>query len=161
MREMSKSSMCPFSSVAQLCLTLRDPMDCSTSGLPVPHHLPEFAQVHVHCCSIIYSGKYIYIIYSFVSKGNCWINNDTSVLWNNVFCVKSVFACYVQQKRNLHLCKPESISIGRCTQGDQEMDWLLGWLYVELWTVSSGEHLSSLCLDSTFFVLILFPGSSS
>ena len=24
-------------------------MDCSTSGLTVPHHLPKFAQVHVHC----------------------------------------------------------------------------------------------------------------
>ena len=35
-------------SVAQLCLT-RDYMDCSMPGLPVPHHLPKFAQVHVHC----------------------------------------------------------------------------------------------------------------
>ena len=25
-----------------------DPMDCSMPGFPVPHHLPEFAQVHVH-----------------------------------------------------------------------------------------------------------------
>ena len=24
-------------------------MGCSTTGLPVPHHFPEFAQVHVHC----------------------------------------------------------------------------------------------------------------
>ena len=37
-----------FSSVAQLCPTLRDPMDCSTPGLPVHHQLPEFAQTHVH-----------------------------------------------------------------------------------------------------------------
>ena len=37
-----------FSSVAQLCLTLCDPMDCSTSGLPVHHQLPELAQTHVH-----------------------------------------------------------------------------------------------------------------
>ena len=37
-----------FSSVAQLCPTLCDPMDCSTPGLPVPHYLPKFAQVHVH-----------------------------------------------------------------------------------------------------------------
>ena len=36
-------------SVAQSCLTLREPMDCSMPGLPVPHHLPEFAQVHAHC----------------------------------------------------------------------------------------------------------------
>ena len=27
--------------------TLYDPMDYSTPGFPVPHHLPEFAQVHV------------------------------------------------------------------------------------------------------------------
>ena len=33
------------------CPTLCDPMGCSTSVLPVPHHLPEFAQVHVHCIS--------------------------------------------------------------------------------------------------------------
>ena len=31
------------------CLTLCDPMDCSMPGLPVPHHLPEFTQVHIHC----------------------------------------------------------------------------------------------------------------
>ena len=37
--------------VAQSCLTLCNPMDCSTPGLPVPHHLPEFAQAHAHCIS--------------------------------------------------------------------------------------------------------------
>ena len=37
-----------FSSVAQLCLTLCDPMEWSKSGLPVHHQLPEFAQTHVH-----------------------------------------------------------------------------------------------------------------
>ena len=26
-----------------------DPKDCSMPGLPVPHHLPKFAQVHIHC----------------------------------------------------------------------------------------------------------------
>ena len=36
-----------FSSVPQLCLTLCDPMDCSTPGLPVHHQLPELAQTHV------------------------------------------------------------------------------------------------------------------
>ena len=37
-----------FSSVAQLCPTLCDPMDCSTPGLSVHHQLPELAQTHVH-----------------------------------------------------------------------------------------------------------------
>ena len=35
-------------SVTKLCPTLRDPMDCSSPGLPVSHYLPEFAQVLVH-----------------------------------------------------------------------------------------------------------------
>ena len=35
-------------SVAQSCLTLCDPMNRSTPGLPVPHQLPEFTQTHVH-----------------------------------------------------------------------------------------------------------------
>ena len=35
-------------SVAQSCPTLCDPMNRSTSGLPVHHHLPEFTQTHVH-----------------------------------------------------------------------------------------------------------------
>ena len=37
-----------FSSVAQSCLTLCDPMNRSTPGLPVHHQLPEFTQTHVH-----------------------------------------------------------------------------------------------------------------
>ena len=37
-----------FSSLAQLCLTLCDPMDCNTPGFPVHHQLPELAQTHVH-----------------------------------------------------------------------------------------------------------------
>ena len=37
-----------FSSVAQECPTLCDPMDCSTPGFPVHHQLPELAQTHVH-----------------------------------------------------------------------------------------------------------------
>ena len=40
-----------FNSVAQLCLTLCDPMDHSTWGLPVHHQLPEFTQTHVHWVS--------------------------------------------------------------------------------------------------------------
>ena len=37
-----------FSSVAQLCPTLCDPMDSTTPGLPVHHQLPQFTQTHVH-----------------------------------------------------------------------------------------------------------------
>ena len=37
-----------FTSVAHLCLTLCDPMDCSMPGFPVHHQLPEFTQTHIH-----------------------------------------------------------------------------------------------------------------
>ena len=45
---MSKSVSVQFSSVAQPCLTLCDPMNCSSPGLPVHHQLPEFTQTHVY-----------------------------------------------------------------------------------------------------------------
>ena len=38
-------------SVAQLCPTLCNPMDCSLPGHPVHHQLPEFTQTHVHWVS--------------------------------------------------------------------------------------------------------------
>ena len=37
-----------FNLVAQLCLTLGDPMNRGKPGLPVHHQLPEFTQTHVH-----------------------------------------------------------------------------------------------------------------
>ena len=43
-----KFSSIQFSSVAQLCLTLCNPMNRSTPGLPVYHQLPEFTQTQVH-----------------------------------------------------------------------------------------------------------------
>ena len=48
MKLRSKALKFQFSSVAQLCLSLCDPMDCSMPGLPVHHQLPEFTQTHVH-----------------------------------------------------------------------------------------------------------------
>ena len=38
-------------SAPKSCFPLCDPMDCSPPGLPIPHHLPELAQVHVHWVS--------------------------------------------------------------------------------------------------------------
>ena len=40
-----------FVVVVQLCLTLCNPTNCSMPGFPILHHLPEFAQTHVHCVS--------------------------------------------------------------------------------------------------------------
>ena len=48
---MIKCKWINFSSVAQSCLTLCNPMDCSIPGFPVIRHCPEFAQTHVHWVS--------------------------------------------------------------------------------------------------------------
>ena len=47
-RVLPKFSSVQFSSVAQSCLTLCNPMNCSMPGFPVHHLLPEFTQTHVH-----------------------------------------------------------------------------------------------------------------
>ena len=44
----SITAFAQFSSVAQSCLTLCDPMDYSMPGFPVHHQLPELTQTHVH-----------------------------------------------------------------------------------------------------------------
>ena len=43
-----RDQLTQFSSVAQSCPALCDPMDCSTPGLPVHHQLLESTQTHVH-----------------------------------------------------------------------------------------------------------------
>ena len=48
MERCSTSRIIQFSSVAQLCPTLCDPMNHSTPGFPVYHQLPEFTQTRVH-----------------------------------------------------------------------------------------------------------------
>ena len=48
MQNINAFSSVQFSSVAQSCLTLCDPMNHSTPGLPVHHQLPKFTETHVH-----------------------------------------------------------------------------------------------------------------
>ena len=47
-RNIPKHVSVQLSSVAQSCLTLCNPMDCSPPGFPVHHQLPELTQTHVH-----------------------------------------------------------------------------------------------------------------
>ena len=44
----SLGNLVQFSSIAQLCLTLCDPVDCSMPGFSVHHQLPKPAQTHAH-----------------------------------------------------------------------------------------------------------------
>ena len=54
----ASTSSVQFSSVAQSCPTLCDPMNCSTPGLPAHQQLPEFTQTHVHWVSDVIQPSY-------------------------------------------------------------------------------------------------------
>ena len=66
--------------VAQSCLILCDPMDCSMPGFPA-YHLPEFSETHVHCISdAIQTSHPLLPIFSYLlsfplsgSFPNCWL----------------------------------------------------------------------------------------
>ena len=45
--------------VSNLCLTLRNPMNCSMPGFPVLHYLSEFAQTHVHWVNDAIQASYL------------------------------------------------------------------------------------------------------
>ena len=87
------STSVQFSSVAQSCPTLCDPMNSSTPGLPVHHQLPESTQTHVHCV-----GDAIQPPHPLLS--HCFISNQIS-----------------HQEKTSHFCQDGANSgLGVCTQ---------------------------------------------
>ena len=70
-------------SVTKVCLTLCNPIDCSMPGFPVPYHLLEYAQIHVHRISNADSALYMlifsmlifsmYILDMFINMFMCYI----------------------------------------------------------------------------------------
>ena len=69
-----------FSSVAQSCPTLCDPMNRSTPGLPVHHQLPEFTQTHVHRVSDVNNGILLsHKISAFKSVLMRWMNLESII----------------------------------------------------------------------------------
>ena len=75
-----------FSSVAQSCPTLCDPMNCSKPGLPVHHQLPESTQTHVHRVGDAIQPSHPLSspspVFNFSQhQGLFWISNSNSVFW--------------------------------------------------------------------------------
>ena len=73
-----------FSSVAQLCRILCDPVDCSTPGFPVHHQLLELAQTHVYQVSDAIQSSHPLLVVTvgvflnslelqLLLAGTCWI----------------------------------------------------------------------------------------
>ena len=80
-----ESSCCCFCSVSQLHLTLCDPMDCSTPGLSVPHHLPKLSQVHVH-----WTGNAIHPSYSLTPSSSALNLSEHQGLFQWASCYHQV-----------------------------------------------------------------------
>ena len=74
-----------FNSVTQLCLTLCDPMNCSTPGLPVHHQFREFTQTHVHRVGDAIQPS---LPLSFPSPPTFNLSQHQSLSNESVFCIR-------------------------------------------------------------------------
>ena len=73
-----------FSSVTQLCPTLCNPMDCSTPGFSVLHHLPELTQTHIE---LVMPSNHLILCRSFLLLPS--IFPSISIFSNeSVFCIR-------------------------------------------------------------------------
>ena len=92
-------------SVAKSCLTLYDPMDCSTPGFPVLYYCSECAQIHVHWVSVsvqpshpllptspptlnfyLYTAIIIWLICTRILKHTVKTAQGQQYIWKLVFC---------------------------------------------------------------------------
>ena len=87
-----------FSSVTQLWTILCNPMDCNTPGLPVHHHLLEFAQTHVHWVSDAFQPSIVDTVLLYV---------DLSSL--KIFCLSNIIVSLNGSKCCINLSKQHYI----------------------------------------------------
>ena len=114
-------------SVAQLCPTLCDPMDCSMPGFPVLHHLPELAQTHVH-----------------------WVSDATQPSCPLLFPSPLAFSLSQHQGPSIQGCSWWGSIQYACLSG-KEVDWARNG--GGLWT-SSALHFSLLPLSPAYSLIL-------
>ena len=107
----------PFSSVAQSCPTLCDPMNCSMPGLPVHHQLPEFTQTHVHQV-----GDAIQPSHPVVPFSSC----PQSLPASESFPMSQLFAWGGQSTGVSHLASV----LPKYTQDWNPLEWT-GWIFLQ------------------------------
>ena len=135
-----------FSSVAESCLNLCDPVDCSTPGFPVLHHLPKLVQTHVHQVS------------------------DTIhhlILCHSLLLLPSIFPSIrvFSSESVLHICWPKYLSFSLSISPSNEYSGLISFriysfdlLAVQGTLKSLLQHHSSkasILLHSAFFIVKL------
>ena len=113
-------------SVAQLCPTLCDPMDCNTPGLPVLHYLPEFAQIHVYWVGVAIQPSHpltclVRVNYQRESRSHqaavAELGKATMVSWTVVVVVE----------RSGDLCGIVSSPVERCIRADVRLPRKIIW----------------------------------
>ena len=122
-----KRRLHPFCcSVTKSHLTLCNPVDCSTPGFPVPHHLLEFAQVHVHWIgdaiqpshyihiSIIYIANFIpssFLFMRLLSMPKFKLLRFDHIKLFYDWCLESTnFFCKGTDDKYFRLCQPNGLS---------------------------------------------------
>ena len=116
-----------FSSAAQSCLTLCNPIDHSMPGLPIHHQLPEFTQTHVHRvskCHLTISSSAV----PFTAKA--------SILWCSAF--------FILQLSHPYMTTGKTIA-------------LTSWTFVDkvIWYLSFSFWLTSLCIIGSRFIHLI------
>ena len=132
-------------SVAESCLTLRDPMDCSMPGFPVLHHLPKFVQPHVHWVSDAMQPSHPLSSPSPPAFHLAQHQSQVAIRWPKYWSLASasVHPVNIQGWFPLGLTGGRDVSFimigrmaknGRCIEG--EMRWLLAKsLYYTQWSI--------------------------
>ena len=121
--------ICCFQSLS--CVWLCDPMDCSTPGFPVPHHLLELAQAHVHWVGEAIPSSvapFSSCLQSFPASGSFPFSGETNQMLN--FLVKFVFChnwqvlgnVFITLLLNKNLCIHLLSLCGILTQARLEQD---------------------------------------
>ena len=85
---------CCCCSVSQLCSTLCDTMDCSMSGFPVLHHLPELAQTHIQYPALTYCFPNLGQVHYSMSSSNLLLNLHID-FWGGDLCLKNYGRSFV------------------------------------------------------------------
>ena len=105
-------------SVTKLCLTLCDPIDCSTPGFPVLHHLPAFVQTHVHWVyeaihtlgSLFLTEGKFFTIFTIIFANQSNMIQSTCIYCDGIKTDFSLVTMKVAQSR-LTLCNPMDYTV--------------------------------------------------
>ena len=106
-------------------MSLHDPIDCSIPGFPVPHHLPEFAQVRVHWISDAIQTSHplspslssVFVIYTILNHVS-WVSRKKTLVpslsWFSILCVNlRVSPCQGSISPSRGECNPPPLRGGR------------------------------------------------